>query len=81
MQADNPNIGFFAAQGGLHVFTDNMQIPVGAPHAYTAEKFMDFVYDPEMQAQIAEYDELRAAGEGRQGGLREGATRSWRRTS
>ena len=33
---------------GLHVFTDTMQIPVGAPHAFTAEKFMDFVYDPEI---------------------------------
>ena len=37
------------------VFTDTMQIPVGAPHAYTAEKFMDFVYDPEIAAQIAAY--------------------------
>ena len=37
------------------IFTDNMQIPVGAPHAFTAEKFMDFVYDPEIQAQITAY--------------------------
>jgi spermidine/putrescine transport system substrate-binding protein len=32
-----------------------MQIPVGAPDAYTAEKFIDFVYRPEVQADIAEY--------------------------
>jgi spermidine/putrescine transport system substrate-binding protein len=32
-----------------------MQIPVGAPHAYTAEKMIDFVYRPEIQADIAEY--------------------------
>ena len=47
------------------IFTDNMQIPVGAPHAFTAEKFMDFVYDPEIQAEIASLRQLRAAGEGR----------------
>jgi len=32
-----------------------MQVPVGAPHAYTAEKMMDFVYDPEIQAPITAY--------------------------
>ena len=31
---------------GRHLWTDNMQIPVGAPEAFTAEKFIDFVYDP-----------------------------------
>jgi spermidine/putrescine transport system substrate-binding protein len=28
---------------------------VGAPHAYTAEKFMDFVYEPAIQAVITAY--------------------------
>ena len=37
------------------VFTDSMQIPVGAPHAYTAEKMIDFVYQPEIAAKIAAY--------------------------
>ena len=40
---------------GFMIFTDAMQIPVGAPHAFTAEKYIDFVYDPEIQAQIAAY--------------------------
>ena len=40
---------------GYMIFTDSMQIPVGAPHAFTAEKMMDFVYDPEIQAQITAY--------------------------
>jgi spermidine/putrescine transport system substrate-binding protein len=40
---------------GYMVFTDSMQIPVGAPHAFTAEKMMDFVYDPEIQALITAY--------------------------
>jgi spermidine/putrescine transport system substrate-binding protein len=55
LQADNPNIRFVAPETGVHLWTDNMQIPVGAPHAYTAEKMIDFVYRPEVQADIAEY--------------------------
>ena len=55
LEADNPNIKFVAPETGVHLWTDNMQIPVGAPHAYTAEKMIDFVYQPEVQADIAEY--------------------------
>jgi len=55
LQADDPNIQFVIPETGGHLWTDNMQIPVGAPHAFTAEKFIDFVYRPEIQADIAEY--------------------------
>jgi spermidine/putrescine transport system substrate-binding protein len=55
LEADNPNIKFVAPESGVHLWTDNMQVPVGAPAAFTAEKFMDFVYEPEVQADIAEY--------------------------
>jgi spermidine/putrescine transport system substrate-binding protein len=55
LEADNPNIKFVAPETGVHLWTDNMQIPVGAPHAFTAEKMIDFVYQPEVQADIAEY--------------------------
>jgi spermidine/putrescine transport system substrate-binding protein len=55
LEADNPNIKFVAPETGVHLWTDNMEVPVGAPEPYTAEKFMDFVYDPEIQADIAEY--------------------------
>jgi spermidine/putrescine transport system substrate-binding protein len=55
LEADNSNIKFISPETGVHLWTDNMQIPVGAPHAYTAEKFIDFVYRPEVQADIAEY--------------------------
>ena len=37
------------------IFTDSMQIPVGAPHAFTAEKLIDFYYDPEIQAAVTAY--------------------------
>ena len=39
-------------EGGM-LWTDNMLIPKGAAHKYTAELFIDFVYDPEIAAQIA----------------------------
>jgi spermidine/putrescine transport system substrate-binding protein len=55
LEADNPNIKFVSPETGVHLWTDNMQVPVGAPAAFTAEKFMDFVYDPQVQADIAEY--------------------------
>jgi spermidine/putrescine transport system substrate-binding protein len=55
LQADNPNIQFVAPETGVHLWTDNMQIPVGAPAAYTAQRMIDFVYQPEVQADIAEY--------------------------
>jgi spermidine/putrescine transport system substrate-binding protein len=55
LEADNPNIKFVAPESGVHLWTDNMEIPVGAPEPYAAEKFMDFVYEPEVQADIAEY--------------------------
>jgi spermidine/putrescine transport system substrate-binding protein len=55
LKADNPNIEFVVPETGGHLWTDNMQIPVGAPAAFTAQKMIDFVYRPEVQADIAEY--------------------------
>jgi spermidine/putrescine transport system substrate-binding protein len=55
LKLDNPNIEFIIPETGGHLWTDNMQIPVGAPAAFTAQKMIDFVYRPEVQADIAEY--------------------------
>ena len=55
LTADNPNIKFVPPETGVALWTDNMEVPVGAPEPYTAEKFMDFVYEPEIQAVIAAY--------------------------
>lgn len=55
LEQDNPNIRFYFPPEGFTLSSDNMQIPVGAPHAYTAELMMNFVYDPEIQARIAKY--------------------------
>ena len=37
------------------IWTDNMVIPKGAANKYTAELMMNFVYDPKIAAQIANY--------------------------
>jgi spermidine/putrescine transport system substrate-binding protein len=55
LKADDPNVEFVLPESGGMLWTDNMQIPIGAPHAYTAEKFIDYVYQPEVQAPIEAY--------------------------
>jgi len=55
LQADNPNIEWLRPDEGCNLWSDNMVIPVGAPNPTAAEAFMNFVYDPEVQADVAAY--------------------------
>jgi spermidine/putrescine transport system substrate-binding protein len=55
LSTEQKNIKFEWPESGFHLWTDNMQIPVGAPAAYTAEKFMNFVYDPQVAVDITAY--------------------------
>lgn len=54
-QADNPNIEYIQPEQGCILWSDNMSIPVGAPNSPAAYEFMNYVYEPENQAQIVEY--------------------------
>ncbi len=56
LQADNPDIQFRMPTEGCILWSDNMEIPVGAPNPTAAEAFMNYVYDPTNQAQIASYN-------------------------
>jgi spermidine/putrescine transport system substrate-binding protein len=56
LQADNPNIEFVMPDEGCILWSDNMLIPVGAPNPTAAYEFMNYVYRPENQAQIADYN-------------------------
>lgn len=56
LQADNPDIQFRMPTEGCILWSDNMEIPVGAPNPTAAEAFMNYVYDPQHQAQIASYN-------------------------
>jgi spermidine/putrescine transport system substrate-binding protein len=53
LQADNPNIQFVMPSEGCMFWSTSMEIPQGAPNPQAAEKFINYVYDPKNQAQIA----------------------------
>lgn len=55
LQSDNKDIRFVHPEEGFMLWTDNMMIPVGAPHAYTAEVFMNYIYQPHVEAPIEAY--------------------------
>ena len=55
LQFDNPDLQFVVPEEGAILWTDNMAIPKGAAHPNAALEMMDYVYDPENAAQIAEW--------------------------
>jgi len=54
LQADNKNLHWNLAEAGGDIWTDNMLIPKGG-NAFTASTYMNFVYDPKIQALIEAY--------------------------
>jgi spermidine/putrescine transport system substrate-binding protein len=54
LQPDNPNLHWNLAETGGDIWTDNMLIPKGGD-VYTASTYMNFVYDPKIQALIEAY--------------------------
>ena len=56
LQADDPNIEFVMPTEGCMIWGDNMVIPVGAPNPTAAYEWMNYVYEPENQAQITAYN-------------------------
>jgi spermidine/putrescine transport system substrate-binding protein len=55
LQKDNPNIRFVMPKEGCMLWSTSMEIPVGAPNPQAAQAFINYVYDPKVQADIAEY--------------------------
>jgi spermidine/putrescine transport system substrate-binding protein len=55
LQEDNPNLEWRMPTEGCMLWSEDMVIPVGAPNPTAAEAWIDFVYKPEVQANIAEY--------------------------
>ena len=55
LQFDNPDLEFVVPEEGAILWTDNMAIPKGAQHPNAALAMMDYVYDPDNAAQIAEW--------------------------
>jgi spermidine/putrescine transport system substrate-binding protein len=55
LQLDNPELQFVVPDEGGILWTDNMAIPQNAPHPIDAMEMMNFVYQPEIAAQMAAY--------------------------
>lgn len=53
LQFDNPDLQFLVPEEGGILWVDNMAIPTGAEHPADAHEWMNFVYQPEIAAQIA----------------------------
>jgi spermidine/putrescine transport system substrate-binding protein len=52
---NDPNIVWVTPTDGCTFSSDNMLIPIGAAHKYTAEKWMDWYYKPEIAAQLTAF--------------------------
>ncbi len=55
LQFDNPDLRFIVPEAGGILWIDNMSIPKGAQHPADALAFMNYVFQPEVAAQITEY--------------------------
>ncbi|MEA2385913.1 MAG: spermidine/putrescine transport system substrate-binding protein [Thermoleophilaceae bacterium] len=55
LQKTNPAIRFVMPKEGCMLWSTSLEIPVGAPNPQAAQAFINYVYDPEVQADIAEY--------------------------
>lgn len=55
LMADNPDIRYVIPKEGSVIWTDNLCIPTGAPHADLAHKFIDFILDAQVGAQLSNY--------------------------
>ena len=56
LQADNPDIEFVMPDEGCMLWSDNIVIPIGAPNPTAAYDFINYVYEPDNQAQITAYN-------------------------
>ncbi len=55
LQEDNANLEWRMPTEGCMLWSEDMVIPVGAPNPTAAEAWINYVYDPAVQANIAEY--------------------------
>jgi len=55
IMSENPDFAYVIPKEGAILWTDNMCIPVDAPHPDLAHKFIDFLLDPEVGAQLSNF--------------------------
>lgn len=52
---DDPETEYFVPEEGGEIWMDNLAIPVRAPHRDLAEKFLDFILEPQTGARISNF--------------------------
>lgn len=57
LMSEDDDIGYFVPKEGGLVWEDTLCIPKGAPHPENAHKFINYIYEPEVNALIAEFIE------------------------
>ncbi|WP_013322502.1 ABC transporter substrate-binding protein [Gloeothece verrucosa] len=55
LMEENPNIRYAIPQEGSIIWIDNIAIAKNAPHKDTAEKFINFLFEPEISAKISNF--------------------------
>ncbi|HEY6780245.1 MAG TPA: spermidine/putrescine ABC transporter substrate-binding protein [Thermoleophilaceae bacterium] len=55
LRREQPQIRFAHPAEGFMLWTDNLQIPVGAPHVDAARRLIDFYYRPDVQLRLTRY--------------------------
>ncbi|WP_300681327.1 spermidine/putrescine ABC transporter substrate-binding protein [Nocardioides sp.] len=54
--SEDPNLGFLVPEEGMMIWSDNMLIPNLAQHQELAEKWINYYYEPEVAAKLADYN-------------------------
>lgn len=54
--SEDESLAYVIPQEGGVIWTDNMSIPKTAPHPYTAEVFINYILDPEIGAQLTNFN-------------------------
>lgn len=54
--SEDETLAYVIPQEGGVIWTDNMSIPKTAPHPYTAEVFINYILDPEIGAQLTNFN-------------------------
>jgi spermidine/putrescine transport system substrate-binding protein len=55
IQVDNPDVQYVIPTSGALSWVDSMCIPTGAPHKANAEKFMNYILDPKVGAELTNF--------------------------
>jgi spermidine/putrescine transport system substrate-binding protein len=54
---EDPDTYYFVPREGSEIWLDNMAVPARAPHREMAEKFINYILDPKIGAQVANFNQ------------------------